>query len=221
MARIFLVRHGQTNANVVGRIQGWLDEPLDSTGLAQADAVARRLARIAKGSQLVSSDLARAWRTAEAIGIALGAEPVSDSRLREMQWGDWEGLSREEIKIRFPDEYARYSADPTQRPSSAETVEAFWTRIERFIESQDLRRDAIWVGHGGSVRACAAQLLGGGLPLYYGLRSDNGAISIIEAGARRRTLLLFNDASHLEAPPAESSALSYGSEPSAPNPADD
>jgi broad specificity phosphatase PhoE len=99
-ARVICWRHGRTGHNHAGRWQGQLDVPLDDTGLEQAADAARRIAAsLVPGEPLtvVSSDLVRASRTAQALAALTGAQVRLDGRLREIHAGRWEGLTRSEI----------------------------------------------------------------------------------------------------------------------------
>ncbi len=105
---IFLIRHGQTEFNVEGRLQGWLDSPLTPLGVQQA----RRMGRILRSLMddpdtwsIVSSPLGRARRTAEIVRAETGlvCDIRLDERLAEAGGGDWEGLTRDEIRILRPD----------------------------------------------------------------------------------------------------------------------
>ena len=109
---IFLVRHGETEWNRARRYQGWSDSPLTAEGVAQAEAIGRRLAAIpeAAGAVIVASPLGRARRTAEIIGECLGraAPPRFDERLREISLGAWDGLGRREIRTRLGAAFAEF-----------------------------------------------------------------------------------------------------------------
>ena len=98
---IFLVRHGETEWNRARRYQGWSDSPLTERGVAQAEAVGRRLRALpeAAAAEIVASPIGRARRTAEIIAGCLGrTAPVRfDDRLREISIGSWDGLDRKEI----------------------------------------------------------------------------------------------------------------------------
>ena len=102
MATIVLVRHGETDWNLERRWQGHADPELNDTGRAQAEAVARSLA--AKPfDALYSSDLVRARETAEIIGRELGLPIRLDARMREVDVGEWSGLTMPEIEQRYPE----------------------------------------------------------------------------------------------------------------------
>lgn len=91
--RIVLVRHGETEFNADGRLQGQLDIPLSSVGIAQAEAVAPVIAGMDPVA-IVSSPLVRARVTAETIGRAAGLEVGFDDRLKEVDVGQWAGGDR-------------------------------------------------------------------------------------------------------------------------------
>jgi broad specificity phosphatase PhoE len=102
VATIVLVRHGETDWNLERRWQGHADPELNDTGRAQAEAVARSLA--AKPfDALYSSDLVRARETAEIIGRELGLPIRLDARMREVDVGEWSGLTMPEIEQRYPE----------------------------------------------------------------------------------------------------------------------
>jgi broad specificity phosphatase PhoE len=103
---MFLVRHGETEWNRARRYQGWGDSPLTPRGIAQAEAIGRKLAALpeAAAAGIVASPIGRARRTAEIIAECLGRTepPLLDERLREISLGSWDGLDRREIVARAP-----------------------------------------------------------------------------------------------------------------------
>lgn len=115
--RLLLARHGQTDWNAAGRIQGQTDTPLNEQGRAQAAALALRLTRAGEYiDALYTSPQRRALETARIAGQALGLTPVVVDSLREVSFGDWEGHSWEEIARRWPKEYAAYLEDRLHTP---------------------------------------------------------------------------------------------------------
>lgn len=101
---VIIVRHGQTQWNIKAIRQGHLDSELTEKGIAQAKALGQRLARESFVA-LYSSDLGRALQTAEMIAAVTGHDIVTDERLRERHLGIFQGLSGDEIRERFPEEY--------------------------------------------------------------------------------------------------------------------
>jgi broad specificity phosphatase PhoE len=112
MQRLVLWRHGRTEWNAAGRFQGQLDPPLDAEGRGQAARVAPQLAADLPAGQttVVSSDLSRAAETAASLTAVLGVQLRLDPRLREHGMGLWEGLTRDEVAERYPEQYADWVA---------------------------------------------------------------------------------------------------------------
>lgn len=133
--RICLVRHGETDWNAARRIQGSMDIDLNDGGRWQAACAARSLVG-AGVSALYSSDLARAWNTALAIGRALGLAPLPAPQLRERNYGFFEGLTYEEAEARHPEAYARHRArDPEFDYVSGETLRQMYRRVADKLEA--------------------------------------------------------------------------------------
>ncbi|PKO32300.1 MAG: histidine phosphatase family protein [Betaproteobacteria bacterium HGW-Betaproteobacteria-7] len=105
--RLCLVRHGETEWNAERRIQGQIDIGLNAIGRRQAEAVGCWL-KTAKIGAIYSSDLQRAWLTAQAIGRALGLDPQARPALRERRYGIFEGLTYDEAKRDHPAGYAAF-----------------------------------------------------------------------------------------------------------------
>ena len=152
MTRFIVVRHGETEWNVAARIQGHGDSPLTAMGVAQADAVAQRLAT-EKFDRIVASDLARAHETAKRIG-AVNAHPIDlDPRLRERSFGDGEGLSYEEVDRLYPGAFSRVrETDPDYRIPGGESRREFHERVVAGVEAIAKRHAGetlVLVTHGG------------------------------------------------------------------------
>jgi probable phosphoglycerate mutase len=150
--RFIVVRHGETEWNVRARVQGHRDSPLTAAGLAQAEALAQRLAR-EPFDALVSSDLGRARQTAACIAARSGLAPVLDARLRERSFGAGEGLSYEEIDRAFPDVFSRTrDIDPDLAIPGGESRRQFHERVRAaflaLARQHDGERVAV-VCHGG------------------------------------------------------------------------
>lgn len=109
---LFAVRHGETEWNLTGRQQGHLDSRLSQRGVEQAEELARGLAE--RGIETIySSDLGRAFQTAEIIGARLGLPVHPDRRLRERHLGSLQALTKDEFQQRYPGEWASFSTgDP-------------------------------------------------------------------------------------------------------------
>jgi probable phosphoglycerate mutase len=161
--RVVLLRHGRTAWNASGRFQGQLDSPLDQVGRVQVLAAAVAVAPM-QPDALVTSDLERALDTARAVSVEAAREVEIDPRLREIQLGDWQGLTRPEAKERFPDEYARWQAGEDARRGGGETYAEVGVRAAQCVEERldKLEPGALLlaVTHGGTARATIGTLLG-------------------------------------------------------------
>lgn len=152
-ARLVLIRHGETEWNRAGRIQGYhADSALTDTGREQVRALALRLAREGIDA-LYSSDAGRTRDTAEPIAAATRLPVVFDTALRERNYGAFEGYSFSEIETAFAAEYATFrTRDPHYVPPNGESAARFRDRIlatlEAIAASANGRRVAV-VTHGG------------------------------------------------------------------------
>ncbi len=157
MAELLLVRHGETDWNRERRFQGHADPSLNETGRAQARALADDLAGEAIDA-VYTSDLARARETAEIVAARLDAEVVPLRELREIDVGEWQGLTWPEIEERHPEGAERWHRDG-HGWESGETYDALGERIVAALRSIAARHPGqrvLVVGHGGTVRATRA-----------------------------------------------------------------
>jgi probable phosphoglycerate mutase len=164
---LFLFRHGETDWNREGRLQGHTDTPLNATGLAQAQALGDSL-RAHRLDAVVSSDLLRAWTTAQIIAESLGVPLISEPGLREAQLGAAEGLLWPEARLRFGEGLSQrwYTDDDAAFPGG-ETGLALRTRglaaLRRFAGAYPHRRIGVST-HGAMVRQLMRHALPPGSP---------------------------------------------------------
>jgi broad specificity phosphatase PhoE len=165
--RLYYVRHGLTDWNAAGRLQGHLDIPLNQTGREQAahcatilgDLFARE-GRPAAELDYVSSPLSRARETMEIMRAALGLAPTAyalEPRLTEIAFGEWEGLTYDEVMRRDPDIVARRETDKWEfLPPGGENYRQLALRVGAWYAT--LTRDTVVCAHGGTGRAMVAVL---------------------------------------------------------------
>jgi broad specificity phosphatase PhoE len=153
VATILLVRHGETDWNRERRWQGHADRPLNQTGREQAQALAEQVAHDPPAA-IYSSDLLRARETAEIVAARVGVAVVLDARLREVDVGEWSGLTMAEIEHSYPDG-ARRRVEGGTGWEQGETYEATGARILGALREIASRHDGrvLVVTHGGAMRA--------------------------------------------------------------------
>lgn len=161
LSALVLWRHGETNYNATGRIQGHLDVELSPVGRVQAAAAAIEVARF-EPERIFCSDLRRAVDTAAEL-TRLEPVPISyDKRLRETHVGEWQGLSREEVEERWPGDWDTWQTDPTWAPPGGESRLDVAARAVEVIAEIDRTHEgtALICAHGGLIKAVAGRLLG-------------------------------------------------------------
>jgi probable phosphoglycerate mutase len=181
---IYYIRHGETEWNAEGRLQGAQDIPLNDLGRKQAARAGGILAGLfARGGQseasiaFVASPLGRARSTMEVVRGKLGLPPTDyslDDRLREIGYGHWEGSTLNEMQASDPEVFARRQADKwTVSPPGGESYASVQLRMRDWYDS--LLADTVAVAHGGTARALMVAL---------GIETPAGAADLaIEQGA--------------------------------------
>lgn len=199
--RIVAIRHGQTAWNVVARIQGQLDVGLDETGRWQAARLAEALAD-ERLDAVYSSDLGRAWQTAQALAEVAGVTLRADERLRERGFGIFEGLTFAEIEQRFGAQAQRWRArDAGFGPEGGETLADFVERAVDAVASIAARhrgQHIAVVTHGGVLDALyrAASRIPIDAPRTW--KIGNARINRLLHGEQGFMLVGWNDHQHLQ-----------------------
>jgi len=201
MVRLILTRHGETSWNAKRRYQGQTDVPLSDVGRRQAAALSRRLA-LREIHAIYVSDLQRAFETAQIIAEPHGLSPVVAPCLREISFGDWEGLTYDEVQARDPENLAAWLSTPVDvAPAHGETMSQVAERVKPLLDT--LVRDhqgqtVLWVTHGGLLRILLCLLLELPLRSHWKLRMDNTALSELEIYDNGAILNYMNDCHHLD-----------------------
>ena len=203
MTRFLLVRHGQTEWNAQGRFMGQLDIPLNATGHAQAVALAGRL-KDEQVNLIYTSDLSRARDTANAIRSSLAShvDLRLDARLRENNFGNWQGLTYSEIQERDPQSLALWEKDQLNNaPPNGETVREFHERVASFYHEvceQPKDETVLVVAHGGSLQLLIIHALGLTPDRYWQFHLSNASLSDLRTYDMGAILNLLNGTSHLK-----------------------
>jgi Fructose-2,6-bisphosphatase len=165
LRRLVLLRHGQTDHNVAGLMQGHVDSILTESGRAQALQVAPQIALLSP-DRLISSDLRRAVDTADVLGAACGQPVKLDARLRETHLGEWQGRSVAEIEHDWPGAIATWRSDPGWAPPGGESRIEVVRRSRPVVEELDEEfatgsdSTVVLVAHGGLIAGLVSGLLG-------------------------------------------------------------
>lgn len=201
--RLLLVRHGVTDWNREGRFQGHLDPPLAEDGLAEAVLLATRLARDAelRPARVVSSTLARAIQTAEAIATASATVVEPDARLIEIGQGEWEGRTHAELVLSDADRYRAWRTEPgIRQPPGGEPIESAVGRVTSVLADLEAA-DGPWpvclVSHGGTIRILARILLSASPSASWALDVDNASLSVLKRAGKGWGIDRWNDTLHL------------------------
>jgi probable phosphoglycerate mutase len=201
VTRLILVRHGETEWNRVERFRGRADVPLNSTGLAQAEASARRIRAGWQVTAVYCSPLSRAAVTASALAapFQLTATPLQD--LIDIDYGEWQGKSPEEVGSLWPDLLSAWYKKPhTVRIPGGESlddVRARCGRVLRQIAAQHREGSVVVVAHTVINRVILLEVLSLGNDRFWRIRQDPCAINEIEGDGEELTLVSMNDTCYL------------------------
>lgn len=146
---IYIIRHGQTDWNIEHRTQGQTDIVLNAEGIKQAELITQKIANL-KIDSIISSDLKRAYMTAQIINGKFNKTIKADKRLREFNFGTLEGIIRDQINQEI---WGKFNETPKQ--FNAETKKEVFNRIKSFIDdikSENLNKNVLVVTHGGPIR---------------------------------------------------------------------
>lgn len=191
---IYMVRHGHLEKDDVKRYVGQTDYPLSSLGEAQADALRLALSGV-KFSKIVASDLKRTMQTALKIARNQDATVEAEPALREISLGRWEGMSFDEVKTRYPEEYQARGADLAEyRPPEGESFDDLSRRVVPAIKSlaSDENDPLLIVAHLGVIRVFLCHVLDIPLKKLDRLAHDYGAFTRLSREGDEFRLVCFN-----------------------------
>jgi broad specificity phosphatase PhoE len=180
---LWLVRHGQTDWNVEQRFQGHLDVPLNEMGIQQAEEAAKRLADKTFDA-LFSSDLLRTRQTAEIVARQFNLPVQFDQRLREINHGVWQGLLREDVKQKYPTEFAARKTNPVYAHApQGESVNDVAVRMASIADELSQRYpngNVLVISHGMAIATLVCQASHLPLEKAYTLIPENTNLNVIQ-----------------------------------------
>jgi broad specificity phosphatase PhoE len=197
--RLILIRHGQSEGNAKGVLQGRLDFGLSELGRIQARATAERLAT-GRFDRLVTSPLRRAYETAEALAAAAGLPIEPEPGLMEYDLGEVSGLSGAEMRARYPEIAAAYARRERPRFPGEEGRDVFQARVRAAFEAlRDSGQDVVAVAHGGVISAICYAILGvdAGRPGLFEV-ANCSITEIVPDRTGRAVIRRHNDTCHLD-----------------------
>ena len=206
MKTLYIVRHGETEWNKIGRYQGITNVPLNENGIAQAKACGNALKDV-HFDRILSSDLSRALVTAETIRGNRQLEIKTDERLREINFGDWEKLLFTEIEERWPgliDQMYR-RPDIVKVPngeSFQEVQDRAWSAVSDFLNENNEEETILITCHGGTIRTILCKLLDISISHCWNFSQGNTAINRVfyngMGESDHNILNLLNDTAHVD-----------------------
>ena len=194
------MRHGESLWNREMRIQGQTESDLSPEGYKQAEQLAERLKDV-QFDAIYSSDLMRAYLTAEIINRNHNLKINKHTGLREANFGDWEGILVSEAKLWYPQSYEDWYRDPVgRRPPNGEGIDSVVRRVRGVVDelaNVHKNQTVLVVAHGGPIRAMVCSILNLDITAWRKSRIDNASITIFEFTDSRPFLALLNDTCHL------------------------
>ena len=201
MTRIILVRHGQTEWNTSERFRGHADVPLDSVGLAQADATGKYVARLCNPAAVYAAPLSRTLKTAEPVARLFNLPVEIEPGLIDVDCGQWQGLTPVEVRQRWPGEFEQWLNLPEMFGfPGGESLEEARLRAIRTVKALANRhpsQDIVLVSHTALNRLILLSALGLGCDRFWNLRQDTCAVNVLETRLNGFVVVSLNNTAHL------------------------
>lgn len=197
---IYIVRHGQTEWNLLGKTQGHGNSDLTPKGIEQAELLADSMTKY-QIDYIYSSDLGRAYQTAEIIGNKLNIEVEKTEALREMNFGTWEGRIIKDIIEEDPELYKMWRNEPhLAKIPQGETLSQIKERTDAFIKEINEKYDGkhiVLVTHSLCARIMLLSFLDSDVKNIYRINQANTALNIIELRDYGPVVMKMNDTTHI------------------------
>lgn len=201
MGKIYLIRHGETDANQTFQFQGHIDNPLNSKGFKQTADLGKYYEGL-ELDEIYSSSMQRARQTAEPLAKFHGLKIQLLDELKEVCFGEWEGLSYEEVKAKWNDQLELFFKQPAQcRMPGGESFDDVAARVRSVCEDifkSDSDKNIAIVSHGGVVRVQLCLLLGLDLNKLWMFGVHNASTTCIAKWQDRFTIEYVNDTHYLK-----------------------
>ncbi len=202
MKKIFLARHGQTDANNTLTFQGHIDNHLNSKGLLQANKLVNYFTNH-NLPKIYTSDLIRTVETAKPTADVHDSEIVKIPALKEISFGEWEGLTYDEIKAKWPKDIETFFKKPAEvkisgGESFSEVQNRAWEAFKGIVQEYDDESDIFIVSHGGTVRTILCAVMNLDLNEMWKISIDNAGISCILQLENRCWIKNINDTNFLK-----------------------
>lgn len=198
---IILIRHGETEWNALGKFQGSRDIDLSEEGVLQANFLKKRLNK--NFDYIYCSPLKRALKTAQILSENMEINPVIYEDLREIDFGNWEGLTIKDIKNNYPEIFREWLTDDTIGPlcGGDHSLRDASIRAKHAIlniASENKDKNVAVVAHGGIIKAALIGIFNWNMTMYHRLRLGNTSVSRLYFDDSMTPIILgLNDTSHL------------------------
>ena len=201
MTRILLVRHGHVEGISPARFRGHADLALTSEGRRQAEATAQRIQATWRPAAIYSSRLSRCLATGATIGKPFDLTPIVLAGLIDIDYGEWQGLSLDEVKTRWPEELGEWFRNPDRAAipggESLPDVRRRSAMVLETVARQHPDDTVVLVAHDSVNRVILLHTLDAPLSRYWRIKQDPCAINEIDIGENGGTIVTVNQTDHL------------------------
>ncbi len=200
--KFYLVRHGETEWNKLGRFQGQYDTQLNAAGVEQARIIAQA-AREWDLTAVYASPLTRTMQVANEVSGPLGLPVNAREGLMELGLGELEGVTGAEMRAGWPQVFDTWNSNPERvcmpgGESLATLEERSWQVILELQESHGPEDNLAIISHNFTIRAICGKVLGMPLSNFHRMRLALGSVSVFQIDARGPCMLTYNSTCHLE-----------------------
>lgn len=202
MTKIMLIRHGITDWNLEGKVQGQSDTQLASDGIYQARMLIAHFP-FETVDAVYSSDLQRAMRTADFISNKFNLETIPVKEMREINFGNWEGRSFENIAKEEPTEFKKFFVQPDMLmfkggESFAELQSRVMLSLKKIVRLTGDDKQIVIVTHGAVIRVIIAAILEMPIRKIWSIQQSNTSVNILRYDNDSYSIELLNSINHLQ-----------------------